>query len=606
MLYRRGKGIDRTKRGLGWVTAAATVLIVLSIGALLVTSIVKIREDALAQARIQASYLSAALAEDLEGSLNTAAVASEFVKRRAGAKGDAVPLAELKQAITKYLPSLVNISVIGPDGGLRATSGDVASSPANFSQFAFFTANRDSMSGGFRVGEPVAGLIPGRIVIPETQRLESEDGAFAGVVLFLMDPERATALYRRVDLGSSGSLMVVGTGGTIFAGYSLPRGLNPSLFGTQFGDPKLIARLTADSSGSYVGASPIDGIDRIYSWRRLKDSPAIALVGLGKAEALAGANRQATLMSSFGVVAAGLLLTLIARLSREISRRIRQAITLDDHRRKLKVMNADLAAAKRQAEQANESKSRFLANIGHELRTPLNGIIGFSEIIRDKVFGHDLDRYAEYASHIYRSASHLLGLVQNLLDWKRIEASKFELHEGVLDLAEIESECLRVVRGQANNNGIALRGGSEERPILLYADKTALKQILLNILSNAIKYTPHGGTVWLERRFEADGSLTLAIRDSGIGMTPDEIQLALQPFQRVESALLNHREGTGLGLPLAAQLIELHGGSLTLESQPGQGTAVFVRFPASRLYLNGDPGGSKAAAQSREPRSETE
>src|SRR5262249_11923445 len=160
--------------------------------------------------------------------------------------------------------------------------------------------------------------------------LESKDGAFAGVLLFTIDPERATALYRRVDLGSSGSLWIVGTAGTVFAGYSLPQGLNPSLFGTSFGDPKLIARLTAASPGSYPGASPIECIDLIYSCRRLNYFPAIELVGLGKSEALAGANRQAMLMSSLGVVAAALLLGMIAMLGSEISRRVREVTTIDE------------------------------------------------------------------------------------------------------------------------------------------------------------------------------------------------------------------------------------------------------------------------------------
>ncbi|MGA7325010.1 MAG: hypothetical protein WBX25_11130, partial [Rhodomicrobium sp.] len=195
-----GQGKRRRTRRIGAIVA----LIVLCIAAVVIASVLTARKDALAQARLQASYLSAALAEDAEGSLDTAAVASELVKSRVEAEGDAAPLAELKREIAKYT-QLINISVIGPDGRLRATSGDVASSPADFSQFDFFIANRDSTVSGFRVGKPVTGLVPGRIIIPETQRLENKDGAFAGVLLFSIDPVRATALYHRVDLGNSGS-----------------------------------------------------------------------------------------------------------------------------------------------------------------------------------------------------------------------------------------------------------------------------------------------------------------------------------------------------------------------------------------------------------------
>ena len=156
-MLKLGRYAGQGKWPLSWRIGAVVGLIVLCIAALLAASITTVRKDALAQARLKDSYLSAALAEDVEGSLDTAAVASEFVKRRVEAEGDAAPLAELKQEIGKYIRRLINISVIGPDGRLRATSGDVASSPADFSHFDFFTANRDSTGSGFRIGKPVAG-----------------------------------------------------------------------------------------------------------------------------------------------------------------------------------------------------------------------------------------------------------------------------------------------------------------------------------------------------------------------------------------------------------------------------------------------------------------
>ncbi|MGA7326999.1 MAG: ATP-binding protein [Rhodomicrobium sp.] len=600
-MLKLGKNFSQVKGSLAWWIGAVVALIVLCIVALLIASILTARKDALAQARLKASYLSAALAEDAEGSLDTAAVASEFVKRRVEAEGDAVPLAEVKQEISKYMRHLDNISVIGPDGRLRATSGDVASSPADFSQFDFFIANRDNTASGFRAGKPVAGLKPGQIIMPETQRLESKDGAFAGVILFSIDPVRMTALYHRVDLGNSGSLIVLGSDGTIVAGYTLPRGLDPSLIGTVFADKEIIARVGGAPSGSFIAASPIDGIERIYSWRRLNDFPLIALVGLGKGEALAGANRQAILMSGLGLLSIGLLLGLTTMLLREIRRRVRQALALEVHRRNLKQANAELADAKRQAELANQSKSLFLANIGHDLLTPLTAIIGFAELIRDKVFGHDLDRYAAYASDICGSATHLLGLIRNLLDSSKIEAGKFELHERVLDLNQIEAECLHLVRGQAENQGIELTACQEGAGFSLLADETALKQILLNILSNAIKFTPKAGSVWLAHRLDADGSVILTVTDTGVGMTEEEIGQALEPFCQVQNGLSGHREGTGLGLPLVAQLIELHDGSLTFESRRGQGTTVSVHFPARRVNPDNTAESSKAPENKLEP-----
>jgi two-component system, cell cycle sensor histidine kinase PleC len=575
-MHRPGADVSQSKKSLAWRSAAAIVAIILSITALLVAAIVTIRRDALNETRLKASYLSAALEQDAGGVLSTIAVASEWVKRRVEAERDAAPLSQLKQKIEKYIPRLMNISVIGPDGRLQATSGDVAASPADFSQFNFFIANRDNTASGFRIGKPVPGLLPERDIIPATQRLENKNGAFTGVLLFSIDPMRTMALSHLVDLGYSGSIMVIGTDGVIFAGYTLPRGLDPSRIGTAVADEQIIARMQGAPSGSYIATSPIDNIERIYSWRRLKDFPLIALVGLGKAEALAAARRQTILMSGLGLLSIGLLLGLTAMLVREIYRRVKQALALE-------ALNSELAAAKRQAEEANQSKSLFLANVGHELGTPLTAISGFAEFIRDKVFGNELDRYAGYASDIYGAAAHLLELIRNLLESSKIEAGKFELHERVLDLSQIEAECLRLVRGQAENRGIELTAGPAGTSISLYADETALKQIILNILSNAIKFTPKGGSVWFGHALDADGSLTFTVGDSGIGMTEDEVRQALEPFRQVQNALLRHRDGTGLGLPLAAQLIELHGGRLTIESHPGQGTTVSIHFPASRL-----------------------
>jgi len=403
-MLRLPQQVTQRKRRLRWRTGATVALILLSIAGLVTASIVTVRQDALDEARLRAAYLSAALQQDVEGMLSAMAVASELVKRLVEAEGDGAPLAELKRDITKYLPDLINISVIGADGRLRATSGDVASSPASYSQFEFFIANRDSRTSGFRLGKPLTGLRSEQVILPATQRLETKEGAFAGVVLFSIDAARATAMYRRVDLGNSGSLMVAGSDGIIFGGYVLPRGLDPSLFGAPLGNRQLAERMREEPSGSMVAMPPADGIERVYSWRKLKDFPLIALVGLGKEEVLVAAHRQALFMMGLGIFSAILLLSLTAMLSREIFRRIRQALALDAQRRQLKEQNTELATAKRQAEEANQSKSLFLANIGHELRTPLTAIIGFSEIIRDKTFGEDPRRYSEYASDIYGSA----------------------------------------------------------------------------------------------------------------------------------------------------------------------------------------------------------
>ncbi len=240
------------------------------------------------------SYLAAALQNDAEGTLDAVALAAELVKRRIETEGDASFLVELKLEIAKYAPPLTTIAVIAPNGTLRSTSGDVASLPGNFSDFDFFRLTRDSATVGLRLGEPTAGLSPEHAMVPATQRLEGKDGGFAGVVLFLLDPERGTAMYHRVyhrvELGMSGALLLISENGNATWGYTLPRGLDPSMIGALAVAPEPLAEMKSGSAGTFIATSPLDGIERVYAWRRLVNFP---VVGLGKAEALAGAKRAA-------------------------------------------------------------------------------------------------------------------------------------------------------------------------------------------------------------------------------------------------------------------------------------------------------------------------
>ncbi len=244
----------------------------------------------------------------------------------------------------------------------------------------------------------------------------------------------------------------------------------------------------------------------------------------------------------------------------------------------------DLAEARDQAEDANRTKSMFLATMSHELRTPLNAIIGFSELIGGEMFGPvGNDSYREYANDIRDSGQHLLDLINDILDLSKLESGSDELQEDNIDISEVARSAKWLIAGRAQGDNIALETEIADGLPMLFADGLKLKQILINLLSNAIKFTDPGGKVTLKAWCSTKGGYVFQVIDTGIGIALEDISKALTPFQQIDNRLNRKYEGTGLGLPLSKSLAEMHGGSLDLQSQVGVGTTVTVRFPAERI-----------------------
>jgi signal transduction histidine kinase len=241
-----------------------------------------------------------------------------------------------------------------------------------------------------------------------------------------------------------------------------------------------------------------------------------------------------------------------------------------------------LYLAKVGAETANRTKSEFLANMSHELRTPLNAVIGFSEVIKRSMFGPLNERYREYASDIFNSGTHLLKLINEILDLSKLEAKQAELYEEDVDLAAIIESCVHLMEAQAQSAKVRLLSKVANDVPLIRADDRRMRQILINLLSNAVKFTPEGGQVRVSTSL-ANGGVTIEVKDTGIGMAPDQIPKALEPFRQIDSKISRKYHGTGLGLPLTKHLVELHGGSLTIESRPNIGTTVTCLLPGERI-----------------------
>jgi PAS domain S-box-containing protein len=244
----------------------------------------------------------------------------------------------------------------------------------------------------------------------------------------------------------------------------------------------------------------------------------------------------------------------------------------------------ELRSAKEQAECASTAKSAFLANVSHELRTPLNAVIGFSEILLKQMFGPlGSERYLSYTEDIHSSGVHLMGILNSILDLTKAEAGKLVLEEDEIELPEAFEQCLRMFRDKAVEEEVDLKVDLPTAVPRLHADPRMLNQVLINLLSNALKFTEAGGEITLSVASDAKGGCAISIRDTGMGMARDDLPKVVEPFVQIDSDLNRRYEGTGLGLPMVKKIMELHDGQLEIESELGLGTVATVRFPPSRL-----------------------
>jgi signal transduction histidine kinase len=331
------------------------------------------------------------------------------------------------------------------------------------------------------------------------------------------------------------------------------------------------------SSGVFRAFEEIDQVWRIIAYQRVDRLPLIVDVALSEPEALTDWRRTTLWQMSVGLVILMAAAATAYALHRQLQGRMRAHAQLSDTVRALE-------RARMAAEEASRVKSQFMANMSHELRTPLNAVIGYSEmLIEDVENGRTKEQHATDLHHIKNAGQHLLGLITDVLDISEIEVGQFKLEEDRVDLAKVVGDCHHAALERAKAAGLDLLVETATDLPTLFADERRLRQIVLNLLTNAVKFTPRGGRIALAVSSTAAGDIALVVRDTGIGMKPEEIPAALETFRQLDAGLTRRYEGTGLGLPLARTLVELHGGTLTIASALGEGTTVTVTLPRERV-----------------------
>ncbi len=483
-------------------------------------------------------------------------------------------------ALRKLLPQVDAAAVVGADGGILANSRQYPAPALEMAKAGFFRALQDYPGLGLVIPEPVLNPLNGQWMLYLARALTDAQGRFVGIVLVGIRTSYFEGYFSAINADSSFAVLFGSSDDLLIARW-------PSVEGST-GKPLPFANPLDSPARDQTQMALAPGVD--HQLRQIAVTP-LTIEGTSMFVSLS-VTRAAVLqqwrgMQMWIIVFAGISLAVLVVLTwlvwRAVDSEERWSGALVERESRLSRQAVELAAARDEAERANRVRGQFLANMSHELRTPLNAVLGFSEIMEREIFGPLGDRrYREFVVDIHRSGKHLLEIIGNILDLTKIDAGRLELHDEDVDIADLMRVCGRLVGESATAGGIRLGLDLPDIPVTIRGDPTRLKQIMLNLLSNAVKFTPAGNEVQLSGVVTADG-FVITVTDTGIGMTPAEAELAMEPFRQIDNSLARKYEGAGLGLPLTKSLVELHDGTIEIDSAPGRGTRVVVRLPRSRI-----------------------
>ena len=534
------------------------------------------RQTVIADTFSSSSNLALSVEQFVARTMETVDLTLRIVTEEIGGKGGRTgrDTQRLLAERVRQSPQITGLMVIGPDGAVRFSAGQVPKRGTSLSGAKYFIMARGSSDIQLLATDPATARETGKHVIFAARRFVRPTGAFGGVVAATVSADYVQRFLSTLHVGDHGVIALQTTDGTML----VRQPYQEASIGKSFASTPLFREwLPWASSGVFRAYDDGDGLWRITGYQRVDRLPLVVHVAFSEPEALTNWRRTTLWQASVGVVILMLAAMTAYALHRQLQGRMRAHAQLSDTVRALE--RARLAA-----EESSRVKSQFMANMSHELRTPLNAVIGYSEMLIEDAEG---DRRKEQnladLRRINSAGQHLLGLITDVLDISEIEVGRFELREEPVDLTKLVGDCYRAALERARAAGLDLTAEPAAGLPTLLADERRLKQIVLNLLTNAVKFTPAGGRVVLSASSTAEGGVALVVADTGIGMKPEEIPVALEAFRQVDGGLTRRQEGTGLGLPLARALAELHGGMLTITSAPGEGTAVTVTLPRERV-----------------------
>jgi signal transduction histidine kinase len=613
-IRRSGQKLKRAIAVLASVIVLGTVLL---LGAVATEQ----REASEERAWNDVDNLAGAFQEQVGRVVDSVRGAIALLKPKILAEGQAIDLVDWARHVPEFATSTAQIAFVGPDGRLLATSLSRTSEPVDLSDREHIHVQLTGKHKGLFIGKPVIGRVSRQATIQVTDRIEDADGKLAGIIVFSLSPEFLTTLHQVVNLGKTGSMMLVGEDGVVRASYGAWQKSDLDFIGKTVPEMKAIteARNSGSPEGQYRGKNPLNGESAFLHWQRVKDYPLIVAVSFGESEVFAVANRSAVMLAALGAGVLVLTLTTTLILAREISRRVHREIALFDESRKLvlvndnlqrrhrqllatsaelnsertrlQLINSELNAAKEQADQANQAKTSLLMNMSHEFRTPMHAILNYTNMGLKKLESAEREKLKKYLTNIQHSGLRLLELLNVLLDLAKLESGKLELRPSRGDLTQIIRQSQAEVGSLFEAKQLELIVECQCRDTCAFFDKERLMQVFINLFSNAIKFSPRESTIQVTI---ADSDLPergpafhCTVSDNGVGIPEAELEKIFDKFTQ-SSKTNTGAGGSGLGLAICREIIHLHGGVIWAAASPSGGASIHFVIPKEVAVENVD------------------